>query len=340
MGSGGFRAFRVSLRQVGLSIYRWGGEFTWQTTGPESHAASEPLPLPTTIAGALLGPDPKGRLHPPLEEAPGGLERLVGCKTYLRGPYYPRVGGGAAVHVYPGMLALLDTAGMLEWVSRKKLLLRPGYATARGTALGRSSKTAVQGMLYSESFIDPLELEATGIEAAVSVDLVVEGGCEPEPLGSRLRRLGGEMRPSTLRIEGEPILYRIATGNPNPRYALVATPLLLENPEDARRLAEGEPVQVGDCLLAAPSVEEVEKAIRTREDVEPKAVKAGIKSLRVKIGLLSPGAYQDGLPRRPYPAILPGSLLKAERCNTHTLLQGLGKHSAIGFGTLVPLKTP
>ncbi len=332
-------AIRVSFRLVTLSVFRWGGEFTWQTTGPEANASSEPFPLPTTFMGALLGPDPKKRLYPPLEEAPKALEDLMGCKVYVRAPYYPRQDGGAAIHAYPGNLVLLDSNGRLVWASKNTLLLSPAYVTTRGTALNRASKTTIQGMLFSESFIDPVHLKTRGIEAAISADLVSESHCSPS-IPKSIVKFGSEMRPAIIEAGGEPLLYKLITSNPDPSYALIASPILIDSPEDVAKLAKGKTIRVNGCEISAPSIREIEDLLRASGNMDLDALEDGVRSLRIKVRILSPGVYSNGLPRRPYLAILPGSILKVSECDAQKLLHGLGLHSSIGFGTVVPLRAP
>ena len=323
--------YRFYYRLVGPSLFRWGGEFTWSTTGPASAGSTEPLPMPTTIVGALLGTRPGAEL----ETAPEALLEEYGVKS-IRGPYYPLPNGGIAVHVYPGRLLRLGPTGTIEALPEP---LGEALARLAGTALRRDSKTVAQGMLYTENLVDPAGLERLGVRAEVSADLEAKGrpGIPPEP-----RRLGGELRLAIQGLDGDPRLAGIIQANPEPHYLVAATPLVLEGREQAEALQRGG-LELKGCKLSAPTLSEATQLLKEtarKHGLDPEAASAAAKSLRVKVEIRSLGVYPNGLPRRPHLLLMPGSLLKAENCTPPKLLQGLGPHRQLGFGTLIPIQPP
>ncbi len=323
---------RAYFKLSGPALFRWGGEYTWQATGPTSTGLGEPLPLPTTVVGALLavlGARPPGP-RPGLEGAARELASRLGCgQVLLRGPYYPAGARGVAIHVYPGMLLIIEEGGVR--------LAEPAPMEVEGTALSRSGKTTVGGMLYSARLVDPAGLEAEGVEPEVSVDVLCGRYCSPRRLGTV--RLGGEGRVAAAAIEVDPnlpgLLSRVDEWGGRGLFA-AASPILLDDPGTAVRLLGGGWIELGGCKLRAPTKSLVTRTLESLDGSREKAL-AMTKALRVRVEVLHPGVYRDGMPRRPLPAVLPGSLLEAKDCGRPELEQGLGLYRNLGFGTLVPL---
>ena len=48
------KVVKIIFKPIEPLSLRWFGNFTWMITGPEVRASSEPLPLPSTIVGALI----------------------------------------------------------------------------------------------------------------------------------------------------------------------------------------------------------------------------------------------------------------------------------------------
>ncbi len=311
---------RLYARLAGLALFRWGGEYTWVTTGPYSTGSTEPLPLPTTLIGAVLGSKKGAELDE--EEVLKTLSERLGCSIEaLRGPYYPLDNGGIALHVYPGSLLLLDAEGRAAGLARIEGVVH------RGTALQRHRKSVAPGMLYAVSMLDPARLlfgSGTRIEPEPSLDAL---GCNAGERRLGAARLGGDARIATLGLDADERLARLLADTNG--YCIAASPILLDDTKKAEKLLRGEELELGDCRLRAASITEA-------VDVAGDASKA--KTLRVKIEVLHPGVYSDtGFPRRPAAAVLPGSLLRCT-CSREALRNGIGLYSRLGFGTLAPVK--
>ena len=283
-----------------------------------STGTSEPLPLPTTIIGALLGSKPGEEL----DGANVAIGKRLGCgeAIVLRGPYYPWR-EGVAIHVYPKSLLLIDNAGRVRSLNVVEMIVH------RGTALNRRTKSVMKGLLYSTQLIDPEKLVEVGIVPEISIDILCRACAK-----RRVTKFGGEMRVALLDSDEDAKLVKIiASLASETRYFVVASPILLDMDAktELEKLLRGKEAEIDGCILRAPSVEDARRAVGEGDLV---------KRLRVRVEVLSPGVYSDtGLPRRPYLAILPGSLLWIECSNTTKFLQGIGRYHEIGFGTVVPI---
>jgi len=281
----------------------------------------EPLPLPTTILGSILGTRSGKELGGEVLEA---LSNKFQCRIEaLRGPYYPYGEDGVAIHLYPGRLLCIDGQGVIRKVIEKRRILMD-YG---GTALRRDAKVVQQGMLYRVLLLDPEALRREGVEPQVSIDMVSSGNCRRN---NGVRKLGGDMRLAVIGQDTNARLLRLLKKITTDYYVLTS-PLLLgeDRAADAKRLLNGECMNIDECKLCPPTVSEAKRIV---EEVL-------VKAMRVKIEMLSPGVYGDsGFPRKPYLAILPGSLLKC-KCHARRLEEGLGLYSRLGFGTLAPLRS-
>jgi len=283
-----------------------------------STGTSEPLPLPTTIIGALLGSKPGEEL----DGANVAIGKRLGCEdtVVLRGPYYPWH-EGVAIHVYPKSLLLIDNAGRIRSLNVVEMLMH------KGTALNRVTKSVMKGLLYSIQLIDPEKLMEAGIVPEISIDMLCRARVE-----RKVTKFGGEMRVALLGSDEDAKLVKIiASLASETRYFIVASPILLDMDAKAEleKLLHGKEAKIDGCIMRPPSIEEVRRAVG----------EGGlVKRLRVRVEVMSPGVYGDtGLPRRPYLAILPGSLLLIECSDTTKFLNGIGRYHEIGFGTVVPI---
>ncbi len=315
---------RLYFKLINFSLFRWGGEYTWVSTGPASIGLGEPIPLPTTIIGGILGTKPGRGLGKDGNDALNALSMNLQCDVKaLRGPYYPYRKDGIAIHLYSGGLLCIDGEGVISDVIRRQEIL-VGYG---GTALRRNIKIVRQGMLYRILLLDSEALREKGINPQISMDLVVNGTCQ---IVSSVKKLGGDMRLAILNHDGDTRLLKLLRSVKS-SYYVVASPILLEG-EDACKLLSGECIILGKCRLCPPKVSEVRSIVG--EELT--------KTVRVKAEILSPGVYGDtGFPREPYVAILPSSLLRVECEGGHCIKElerGLGYYSCLGFGTLVPIR--
>ncbi len=322
---------RLYARPAGFALFRWGGEYTWMTTGPVSSGVSEPLPLPTTMIGALLGTREGAEFSE--DSILGALREKLGCRVEaLRGPYYPGTRNDTIyTHLYPGRLvelSLRDGYGVVEGVVSG---VSSGYG---GTALRYDRKSVARGLLYSVELVDAAALEERGVLPEVSMDALGCGGCEY----ASIAKLGGDMRVARLSCGDTGLLENLLESRAEAQYCLVASPILLDDRESAEKLLEGEKVEVGDCTLKPVPLETVERLLgeaRSCMEVEKLA-----KQLRLRVEILSPGVEgSTGFPREPLLAVMPGAVVECE-CSREALKRGVGLYSRIGFGTLLPIKEP
>ncbi len=322
---------RLYFHLTNPMLFRWGGEYTWMVTGPVSAGLSEPLPLPTTVLGAVLGTKRGAELDE--NEVLARLGERLGCRVEaLRGPYYPLRGyEGLAVHAYPGGLILLDKTGAVKRVLEQRVL-RAQSIRRTGLALTYDAKTAVRGLLYQVELLDPKSLEVNGVEPQVSVDVVGCGECKARGVV----KLGGDMRVALLACDDRDMLLDALGRGEAEGYCVLASPLLLDitsGREAAERLLHGMEVEIDGCVLRAPRVNELERLVAAGEVERAKLAKRA----RVRVEVLHPGVYGDtGFPRQPHLAVLPGAILHC-KCSREALLRGVGRYARLGFGTLVPL---
>jgi hypothetical protein len=317
----------------GLSLYRWRGEFTWIARGPAAEAFSEPVPLPTTVVGALLS------LEPPrpsssrftLEDQRRELARVLGCKEFrLRGPFLARrAGTGGRLrapillhHARLGLAALEARGG--------ELAVRAPIPVARvpaiGTALSMDSKTALKHMMYAATYAD-LGAQEYGIVVEVH-------GCSPALKLPRAVPLGAESRMAVVELVDERPVHGMVVGlqrSTRSFYAYVATPILLDQAK-LDDMVGGKWVKAGRCMLRLPERRELKHIVRGEETGE------AAKMFRPVLSLLSPGfdTVRES-PRPAVPAILPGSIVAVEDCSpVEAYVEGVGSFSELGWGTVVP----
>jgi len=349
--------YSLVIRPLHLASFRWGGSFTPLVTGPAAIAFSEPLPMPSTIAGLLAGEavgykPSQGRVPP--EE----LEKLIaeklgfGDKFALRGPY---IYDEDTEIVYLHYWDRSPTRGRLVAVELVEGELRISFQNVdyhqhTGIALNNTCKSVIRGLIYTQML------------AKQDKPIIVEvyGAAKTWPNEKIVRKLGGEGRIAVIEKTNIAPLYKLATSikAKNSWYAYVATPILLppHSIKDLARILEEKDrvIEVGEppnTRIAIPTLKELEDLIevrekqrdshstRRREDTREKLAKTA-KRFRAKIALLSPGYdMAANMPRPLHPAIMPGSIVKIETTlNPQQLYQeGIGLHRKLGWGTLLPL---
>lgn len=313
--------------------FRWYGSYTWLTTGPSSQAVSEPLPLPSTLVGALVyglavtknrfrsivrgsAKNPEDLLKDLIE-----LLRLNGCncsEVILRGPYIISQ-RGIALHLMGGHLVVVN-GGKLSIINSVRVI-------DKGVALRRDTKSTVQHMLYSIEYVDLVQVLG---EYKIAVDILCNESCELmlEPVIMRLGSDGRAAKMSVGVVENNlsRIISEVSSG-----LFYVASPILLSSSHLKTLMNKGS-MEIDSFTISALSKEELEHLLNEKRD-------RLLKYFRMKIQMLAAGydMLRNSL-REMFPAILPGSMIRIERSNKESLLRGLGRYSYIAWGTVVPLE--
>ncbi|MFP3203164.1 MAG: hypothetical protein RXR43_13375 [Sulfolobus sp.] len=143
----------IMIKPLKPVSFRWGGEFSPTLSGPMNKGISEPLPLPSTIAGFLYSLATGGGKRENLEKLSLENEsvkvKLWGPILYHRGKYY--------AHSYPSKLIELDNwelkineDGKVEEVEATNLL---GVINKIGIGMRFDNKTVIESMLYTQELI-------------------------------------------------------------------------------------------------------------------------------------------------------------------------------------------
>ena len=340
----------LTFTPLNLSLYRWGGEYSPTTTGPMARGEGEPLPPPTTIAGAVVAyaASRLGKRYPrddSLEELYEALREALGCdRLRLLGPYVRLRGKGRALlHYYPGGLTLYER-GSPRLLRSVGVEAGEAFVERVGVGLSRRSKTVLRGLLYSARMLDPIAAEqrviagVMGARRQYEISMDVYGDCrELDAFDMRVLHLGGDSALAKTRVEREAVLVELLEGMA-PRsevYVYTASPILLGY-DEADGLLEGRGFGIDDCIVRVPSLSEAARILG-----DPGAAKA----FRAKVMLWHPGVgYERGMPREPYATVMPGSLLRIS-CGgwdslKRLLLEGFGAGAGLGFATLVPILSP
>lgn len=344
----------VGFRPVEPCVFRWGGEFTWMVTGPSAEGICEPLPLPTTVVGAVvtsLKGTYSGSNRLDMESVEGVVKELLGSEVLVRGPFI--LGEeGYGFHLWPGRVAVIRPNKLLiHGLEQCKILIR-------GSALRHDTKVTVQHMAYSLQYIDYVAVKKLlGLSDTIAFELIRADEEAIRALGSingKVARLGGEGRLARVSVGSESPLTSLLSkltelvegclGEGKPCLAYVATPLILE-PTQAKMLARGEIAEVITMsglkvMIRAPRKAELREYLNITRDEEESRNK--VKLLRVKLSIISPG-YDTVIhsPRPTYPAIMPGSIIALASRDRDILekvcMEGLGKWARLGWGTLIPI---
>jgi len=133
--------------------FRWGGEFSPALSGPMNKGVSEPLPLPSTIAGFIYSITHGGGKREDLTKLSLENEsvkvKLWGPLLYHKGKYY--------AHSYPGKLIELDNwelklneDGKVEEIEAIDLL---GVTNKIGIGIKFDSKSVIDKLLYTQQLV-------------------------------------------------------------------------------------------------------------------------------------------------------------------------------------------
>ncbi|HIQ55867.1 MAG TPA: hypothetical protein EYH59_04205 [Pyrodictium sp.] len=346
--------YSLVIKPLHLASFRWGGSFTPLVTGPAAIAFSEPLPMPSTIAGLLAG-EALGYKPSQSKVSPEELEKLIaeklgfGDRFALRGPY---IYDGDVKTVYLHYWSRSPIGKRLvavELVEGKMIISFQNidYHQHTGIALNNTCKSVIRGLIYTQMLA----------KQDKSIIVEVHGANKAWPNGKIVRRFGGEGRIAIIERMDTAPLFKLITSIKagNGWYAYVVTPILLppHSINEIAKILEGRDRMIDveeppNTRILIPTLKELKDFIEVEEqhgknyirgDVREKQAKIA-KRFRTKITLLSPGYdMAANMPRPLHLAIMPGSIVKIETpLNPQQLYQeGVGLYRRLGWGTLLPL---
>ena len=332
--------------------FRWGGEFSPQSRGPQAYARSSALPLPSAIAGTLAGlvlaesGEPLCKEQGIYDDTMRGLRRLFCSKgagrVALRGPYLYMEQGGNWVLCVP-----ISRSQHLFCVAETDYGLKVCKASTRdaqfvGIALNDLTKTVLEGYIYTSIYTDPVSVlnnaaTSCGLSNSsnsstlrgILVEAYAEKDCAPnqetirDMLSDKIVQLGGEARPARIRITNRAPGLKLAEALEKqeevPLY--IASPLLLED--------KPVPTQQADKII---------KSIIMSLGLTP--AKRQAKGEKLRLTVIGLGYNLCRNKRRPYhAAILPGATLLITRPKNlrEAYIKGFGAYSELGWGTLLPV---
>jgi len=288
--------------------FRWGGEFSPALSGPMNKGVSEPLPLPSTIAGFIYSITHGGGKREDLTQLSLENEsvkvKLWGPLLYHKGKYY--------AHSYPGKLIELDNwelklneDGKVEEIEAIDLL---SVTNKIGIGIRFDSKAVIDKLLYTQQLIK--------IEGGIIVE--VEG-----EVNEGYYTMGGE---SSI-VKVEPLEF---TPPESGDYGLVISPVILPPIEKVISVDDLYDVEIKGCGKLSDVIVNDKNDDQDDVTIEKLPEKLPVK-IHVKIGLIGLGFNIAYNVRRPiYPAILPGSVLK---CNKR---ENVGEFT--GWGSILPVR--
>jgi CRISPR-associated protein Cmr3 len=151
----------ILLTLLEPSLFRWHGEYSPNYSGPMNRGISEPLPLISTIAGALYwkiyGINTSDRDTDAIKE---GFDKIWGPLIYVEGALKADGNGEryVLVHHYPGRLSVYrvekDIITSVATKEGKAYEVIPLTSSKIGVGLDMSSKIAAEHLLYSQQLID------------------------------------------------------------------------------------------------------------------------------------------------------------------------------------------
>ncbi len=322
----------VTFTPLGRVSFRWFGTSSPLARGPMTAMVSEPVPLPTTVAGALYtalgGERVEGGVD--LSRLSELLREKIGCGGgVFRGPYVlihrphrPGEWVAACLHALGKGLFCVGVRGEV-------FMIGPDEASISfvGISLDNRSKTVIEGMMYSQTTVDYRAIALAASEklgkAPLEASLAIEfPGCSvPEPV-RRAVPLGGEGRIARVRVstgsEPSPLDCVAEKGKECGRVInYFATPCIMRDKEilsnaiDPAKLLEGVTRELG---------------------LGPGEVLARETSVIVGV---APTGYDtaSNRPRPLRPAVMPGSVITASR----PISRGPGP---LGYCTIIPAPTP
>ncbi len=327
------------LEALGPARPRWWGDFTPAVRGPIVHAsvAPIPVPLPSTIAGALASSliaanadkphcshdsnDPLACQRITLKRQ--GVTRIRGPILWLQDHYHSD--GVPLIPLRDPRLIALDKSCTVYQVEKGSRI---------GIALSRTSKAVLEGLLYSEELAWAI-VDSKGV--AHPYRLAVEVEADPGILRKvAALHLGGERQLHQVTVVNEDLVRQALAKTwanawqtrTNQLLVAIVTPVLLD-PKTTKYV---------DILNPFKTFSEIVKQLLEEIGVKPLAIEP---MTRCAIAGLAPGYDMAlNLPRPYYPAILPGCIVRIEgsQLNPVTLYEeGLGLYTDLGWGTIAPL---
>ncbi|BCU67982.1 hypothetical protein HS7_14190 [Sulfolobales archaeon HS-7] len=294
------------IRPIEPVFFRWYGEYSPNFSGPMNKGISEPLPLVSTVLGAIYRKYVGIKTLTPQNEIQEFEKTFVdvwGPVIYVKGVYAKREtqkGEFIMVHDFPGKLLLLEKREDRVVLARDEdgnpIKIEPAEINRIGIGrdLGRGSSK--EHMLYSSKLEDLnatvirnfKEVETWGIylEMPISFDGVIEIGGE-----GRVAKVS-EVSLSLNKGGGKSVLV-------SPALIPLTDNVRITSLDDVLKLKVDD-VEVKDILMSG------------------------------KLGVIGTGFSMSVGARRPmYPAILPGAILKVNA------KRKLGELSKLGWGSLL-----
>ncbi|AWR98117.1 hypothetical protein DFR86_11610 [Acidianus sulfidivorans JP7] len=279
----------VLIKPLNPVMFRWGGEYSPLLTGPMNKGMSEPLPLPSTIAGFLYWINKhystSTLVNLDIEEDYKTISSVVeiwGPLFYVKGKdkeYF-------LTHKYPRELYIL---GLKDESNSAKSKIEPVYISKIGIGMRMEKKTAHtdKGLIYTAEFVDYYatakklvnkklvnEVEEYGI--LVETNINVNPGYYP---------FGGEGRIVEVKVLDNVNL-------PKESKSIVLSPIIMKGDKKD--------------LILADDVKEL--------DVEDNVKLGNIVDGPVRLALIGLGFNVKAKVKRPiYLAIMPGSIIKSDK---------------------------
>ncbi len=318
------------LTPLTQASFRWFGTSALGARGPMTYMRSEPLPLPTTLAGALYsalgGKGRDGAVS--LEELDRLLGEVSGCGVgRFWGPYLlihelgePSHWVALCAHSLGGGLSCFVRGPRGGVLKIDRMEMKRIVRSSVGIALDGEKKVVIEGMIYGQSSVDYRALAALIGDAAkvggpLEASVVAEfRGCDPAEPVLDVVPFGGDgmlARVGLIDLGASPL--EAFTGEGSPYHYLVVSPILLKGAgpgfgvnaaEAARGLADAVGLSPGDVVLGETLV--VVAPSPTGYDISANA------------------------PRPLVPAIMPGSVITANSVINV-------EPGPLGFGTIMQI---
>lgn len=319
----------ATLTPIERVSFRWYGTSSPLARGPMTSLISEPVPLPTTVAGALytaMGGSKVG-MCVDLDRLTELFKERVKCdKGSFGGPYVlihepgsPDNWAAVCFHSLNKGLLCVDKGRQVFSLSQEEMTL-----STVGISLRNATKTVIESMMYSQTTTDfkALALAAARklgrglLEASVAVEL---SNCYP-----------GKPARSIIPFGGEGFLAKV-------RFMDVKESPLNSLKEMTRHYDQITYVAATPCIIEGKLVGETQEPLKLLTEI---AHRLGIRpedivtsKTTITVGI-TPTGYDtaSNMPRPLKPAIMPGSLITTK--NQITKDPG-----PLGYCTMAPIPT-
>lgn len=324
-------------------IFRKPGEFTPFARGPHVTATSSPLPMPTTVLGAISSclMDLKKSSCLKMEGVVEWHEELeatmnLSKEDWFRGPYLLlKTEGAPEIYVqHSDELILLDSLYSAVEVFSKEILengfdgrlIRTMYDLLKkapisfkdrvGIALENIVKGVREGFIYMAREVDYSKLIKKG-----DVYIAIDSSKDIKEVHNKIIGIGGERRIAKISIE-EPFFIKKIKRELEKRKERIKGMLLY---------------MVSHALFETPTT------LREIKENLENNFKVNIKQITGRISIIGAGySIRRGVRKPMYASLEPGSMILVEETDPgelqHVITSGLsGIASNLGFGTLVPI---